>query len=78
MAKKKKLLISIHLQITKHHQVFIVLTYRYFELYWKPEIDFDSSDYESKQVFFEFDGTKISMMITYKGLQLNGKSDNIL
>ncbi len=50
------------------------------ELYWKPEIDFDSSDYESKQVFYESkDGTKVPMMITYKkGLQLDGKNPTIL
>lgn len=50
------------------------------ELYWKPEIDFDSSDYESKQVFYESkDGTKVPMMITYKkGLQLNGNNPTIL
>ena len=50
------------------------------ELYWKPEIDFDSSDYESKQVFYTSkDGTKVPMMITHKkGLQINGKNPTIL
>lgn len=50
------------------------------ELYWSPEIDFDSSEYESKQIFYTSkDGTKIPMMITHKkGLELNGKNPTIL
>lgn len=49
-------------------------------LYWKPEIDFKSSDFESKQVFYTSkDGTKIPMIITYKkGVKLNGKNPTIL
>ncbi len=51
-----------------------------YELYWKPEIDFNPEDYESKQVFYESqDGTKIPMMITHKkGLELNGENPTIL
>ena len=51
-----------------------------YEQYWKPEIDFNPDDYESKQVFYESkDGTKIPMIITYKkGLELNGKNPTIL
>ncbi|WP_452225371.1 prolyl oligopeptidase family serine peptidase [Lacinutrix chionoecetis] len=50
------------------------------ELYRKPEIDFNSQDYESKQVFYTSkDGTKIPMIITHKkGLKLNGKNPTIL
>lgn len=50
------------------------------ELYWKPAIDFNSDDYESKQVFYTSkDGTKIPMMITHKkGVELNGKNPTIL
>jgi len=50
------------------------------KLYWSPKIDFNSDDYESKQVFYNSkDGTKIPMMITYKkGLELNGKNPTIL
>ena len=50
------------------------------ELYWTPEIDFESTDYESQQVFYDSkDGTKIPMMITHKkGLQLKGKNPTIL
>ncbi len=48
--------------------------------YWKPEIDFNPNDYESKQVFYNSkDGTKVPMIITYKkGLELNGKNPTIL
>lgn len=61
-------------------------SYRYnvdtgeYEQYWKPEIDFDPDDYESKQVFYASkDGTKIPMIITHKkGIELNGKNPTIL
>ncbi len=51
-----------------------------YELHWKPEIDFNSDDYESKQVFYTSkDSTKIPMIITHKkGLELNGKNPTIL
>jgi len=50
------------------------------KLYWKPEIDFDSDAYESKQVFYTSkDGTKVPMIITHKkGVELNGKNPTIL
>ncbi len=51
-----------------------------YDLYWKPEIDFKSDDYESKQVFYTSkDGTKIPMIITHKkGLELSGKNPTLL
>lgn len=51
-----------------------------YDPYWKPEIDFKSDDYESKQVFYTSkDGTKIPMIINHKkGLELNGKNPTIL
>lgn len=51
-----------------------------YEEYWKPDIDFNPDDYESKQVFYSSkDGTKIPMIITHKkGLELNGKNPTIL
>lgn len=51
-----------------------------YEQYWKPEIDFNPDDYESKQVFYASkDGTKIPMIITHKkGVELNGKNPTIL
>ncbi|MHA7056752.1 prolyl oligopeptidase family serine peptidase [Aquimarina sp. M1] len=50
------------------------------ELYRKPKIDFNSEDYESKQVFYTSkDGTKIPMIITHKkGVELTGKNPTIL
>jgi len=49
-------------------------------LYKKPDIDFVSENYESKQVFYTSkDGVKVPMIITYKkGLELNGKNPTIL
>jgi prolyl oligopeptidase len=51
-----------------------------YSSYWKPEIDFDSNAYESKQVFYTSkDGTKVPMIITYKkGVTLTGKNPTIL
>jgi prolyl oligopeptidase len=48
--------------------------------YQKPKVDFNATDYESKQVFYPSkDGTKIPMIITYKkGTELNGKNPTIL
>ncbi|WP_028295401.1 prolyl oligopeptidase family serine peptidase [Olivibacter sitiensis] len=50
------------------------------ELYKKPAVDFDSEQYESKQVFYSSkDGTKVPMIITYKkGLKLDGQNPTIL
>ena len=51
-----------------------------YDEYWKPSIDFDSTKYESKQVFYSSkDGTKVPMIITHKkGIELNGKNPTIL
>ena len=51
-----------------------------YDLYWQPKINFDSSEYSSKQVFYySKDGTKIPMIINYKkGVELNGKNPTIL
>jgi len=42
----------------------------------KPEIDFDPSGYETKQVFYKSkDGTRIPMFLTYRrGMELDGKN----
>jgi len=61
-------------------------TYQYnlnkgtYNLYWEPKIDFNSNDYESKQVFFTSkDGTKIPMLLTYKkGLKRTAKNPTVL
>jgi len=51
-----------------------------YELYWKPNIDFNPENYTSEQVFYiSKDGTKVPMIITYKkGTELNGKNPTIL
>ena len=50
------------------------------EIYRQSKIDFNTEEYESKQVFYTSkDGTKIPMIITHKkGLELNGKNPTIL
>jgi len=51
------------------------------EVYKKPAVAFNSSDYESVQVFYNnaVDGTRIPMIISYrKGTEKNGKNPTIL
>ncbi len=50
------------------------------EVFRKPEIDFDGTKFESKQVFYTSkDGTKIPMFITYKkGTKLDGNNPTLL
>ncbi|GAB4377824.1 MAG: prolyl oligopeptidase family serine peptidase [Salibacteraceae bacterium] len=50
------------------------------EVYKRSEVDFDPSDYESKQVFYTSkDGTRVPMIITHKkGIQLNGDNPTLL
>ncbi|NSW44456.1 MAG: S9 family peptidase [Bacteroidales bacterium] len=50
------------------------------EIWFKPQIDFNESDYEVKQVFYESkDKTKIPMFIVHKkGIALNGKNPTLL
>jgi len=50
------------------------------ELYVKPEVQFDTNQYESHQVFYHSkDGTKVPMIITHKkGIELNGQNPTIL
>ncbi len=50
------------------------------EVFRKPEVKFDPSAYETKQVFYASkDGTKVPMFIVYKkGLKLNGKNPTYL
>ncbi len=52
----------------------------YSMVYFKPEIDFDSDNYETKQVFYTSkDGTKIPMFITHKkGLVIDGSNPTFL
>ncbi len=50
------------------------------QLYKKSEVQFNSADFESKQIFYASkDGTKIPMIITYKkGLKLDGNNPTLL
>ncbi|MGM1428187.1 prolyl oligopeptidase family serine peptidase [Sphingobacterium lactis] len=50
------------------------------EIYKKPEVQFDPTKYESKQVFYTSkDGTKVPMIITYKkGIKLDGTNPTML
>ncbi|MEJ0030984.1 MAG: prolyl oligopeptidase family serine peptidase [Bacteroidota bacterium] len=49
-------------------------------LYAQPKVDFNSADYEVKQVFYASkDGTKIPMFIVHKkGIEMNGKNPTML
>lgn len=49
-------------------------------IYEQPKVNFDSSQYESKQVFYTSkDGTKVPMIITHKkGLELDGTNPTML
>jgi prolyl oligopeptidase len=49
-------------------------------VFHKPEIDFDGTQYETKQVFYKSkDGTRIPMFLTYKkGMKLDGKNPTLL
>ena len=50
------------------------------EVYYAPEVDFDSEAYETRQVFYSSkDGTRVPMFIVHKkGLELNGKTPALL
>ncbi len=50
------------------------------KLYKKPNIDFDSNEYQSKQIFYTSkDGTQVPMIITHKkGMVLDGTNPTIL
>lgn len=50
------------------------------EIYFEPQIDFNASEYETKQIFYKGkDGIKIPMFIVHKkGLELNGKNPTLL
>ena len=49
-------------------------------LYYAPDLKFNPSDFESKQVFYKSkDGTEVSMFIVHKkGLELNGNNPTML
>ncbi len=49
-------------------------------IFRQPKVDFDASQYETKQVFYNSkDGTRVPMFLTYKkGLKLNGQNPTLL
>lgn len=50
------------------------------EVFFKPEIDFDFDEYETKQIFYKSkDGTDVPMFIVHKkGIELNGQNPTLL
>lgn len=56
------------------------LTTNKANLYFRPEVKFNTDDYEVKQEFYTSkDGTKVPMFIVYKkGLELNGQNPTLL
>lgn len=50
------------------------------DIYKKPDVPFDGSQYESSQVFYtSMDGTKVPMIITWKrGIEMDGTNPTIL
>tara|TARA_B100001175_G_scaffold278817_1_gene255626 strand:- start:4801 stop:6912 length:2112 start_codon:yes stop_codon:yes gene_type:complete len=75
---------SLYFSFTNYHTPSSIYEYDIktgnFDLYWSPKIDFNSTNYISKQVFYNSkDGTKVPMIITHKkGLELDGKNPTIL
>lgn len=51
-----------------------------YEVYKKPTVDFDGSQYETKQLWYKsYDGTEVPMFITHKkGLKLDGTNPTLL
>lgn len=56
------------------------LTTKLQNVFFKPKMDFNSNDYETKQVFYPSkDGTQISMFIFHKkGIELNGNNPTMI
>ncbi|MAD50346.1 MAG: S9 family peptidase [Flavobacteriales bacterium] len=75
---------TLYYSFTNYHSPGVIYKYdvdsRESELYWQPSIDFNSSDFVSKQVFYTSkDGTQIPMIITHKkGLDYDGNNPTIL
>jgi len=75
---------TLYYSFTNYHSPGVIYKYdvdsRESGLYWQPSIDFNSSDFVSKQVFYTSkDGTQIPMIITHKkGLDYDGNNPTIL
>ena len=75
---------ELYYRFTNYHTPSVIYKYdvesRQSELYWEPSIDFVSSDFVSKQIFYiSKDGTRVPMIITHKkGIDYNGSNPTIL
>ena len=75
---------ELYYRFTNYHTPSVIYKYdvesRQSELYWEPSIDFVSSDYVSKQIFYTSkDGTEVPMIITHKkGINYDGTNLTIL
>ncbi|MGB1932039.1 MAG: prolyl oligopeptidase family serine peptidase, partial [Flavobacteriales bacterium] len=75
---------ELYYRFTNYHTPSVIYKYdvesRQSELYWEPSIDFVSSDYVSKQIFYTSkDGTEVPMIITHKkGINYDGTNPTIL
>lgn len=75
---------ELYYRFTNYHTPGLIYKYdvesRKSELYWEPSIDFNSSDFVSKQVFYTSkDGTQVPMIITHKkGINYDGSNPTIL
>jgi len=75
---------ELYYRFTNYHTPSVIYKYdvesRQSELYWEPSIDFVSSDYVSKQIFYTSkDGTRVPMIITHKkGINYDGTNPTIL
>ncbi len=79
--KDDSLLFFSYVTYTAPHSIYQYnLNTNATELYFKPDIDFDSEALETKQIFFKSkDGTTIPMFITHKkGLQYDGNTPTFL
>ena len=75
----KKEVDLLYYSFSNYHSPGIIYSYepktQTSKKYWTPEIDFNSDDYISTQVFYNSeDGTKVPMIITHKkGIEYDGK-----
>ena len=75
---------ELYYRFTNYHTPSVIYKYdvesRQSELYWEPSIDFVSSDFVSKQIFYTSkDGTEVPMIITHKkGINYDGANPTIL
>ena len=75
---------TLYYSFTNYHTPEVIYAYspetKRAQKYLSPDIDFDSNDYISTQIFYtSTDGTKVPMMITHKkGIEYNGKNPTLL